>query len=113
MINSGNHESLKNEAMTMLASGYDNKYIELQFAEKGIDDATIDLIISDISKVRKASKRKRGITWVIYGTSAIVAAVVFSFISFNSGSPINFVLWGLGISGMLTAAKGIIDIVMP
>ena len=107
------YDTLFNEAISLFAAGNDNKYIELQFADKGVDDKLIDLIIKDINILRKTKKRNSGMKLLIYGGSAIAIALIFSFISFNASSPIHYVLWGLGLGGVMTAAKGIVDMVMP
>ena|ERR1051325_752136 len=109
------YEDLLKEAITMYASGNDNTYIELQFAERGIDDKTINAVISEIKKIRKAEKRKRGIKLTVIGISLLATALIVSIIlSYNTNSPYRYVvMWGLGLSGMMTTAKGIVDFLIP
>jgi hypothetical protein len=103
------YDSLLNEAKTMYALGHDNKYIEFQFADKGVDDNTIDNIIKDINSVRRHNKKSRGRKLVIYGLSFLGVAFLFTLISYNAESPTRFVLWGLAISGVTTLIKGLAD----
>lgn len=102
-----NYNKALDQAISMYAFGHDNKYITLQLAEEGIDDAIIDGVIKEISRIRKAQKRKNGIKLLIYGGSFIIAAIGFSFISTKEGSPILYILWGLAISGVIVMVKGI------
>ncbi len=106
-----NYESLLNEAKTMYALGHDNKYIEFQFADKGVEYQIIDAIISDIKVLRKSVKRRQGFKLLVYGASFIVVAFVFTLISYNSESPVRFVLWGLAVGGVVAMIKGIADII--
>ena len=103
------YDELLNEAKTMFALGHDNKYIEFQFAEKKIDDATIDKIILEIKSLRKSNKKTKGTKLIIYGLSFLGAAFLFTLISYNENSPTRFVLWGLAISGVTTLIKGVAD----
>jgi hypothetical protein len=105
-----NYDSLLNDAKTMYALGHDNKYIEFQFADQGVDDTTIDNLIKEINRLRKHNRRSRGRTLVIYGISLIAVAILFTLISYNSESPARFVLWGLAIGGVMTLVKGLADI---
>lgn len=114
-MTNNNYSDLLNEAIRMYASGHDNKYIEMQFSEKGVDDKTIDEIITEIKKSRKSEKRSRGIKFVIYGVSILVVALIVSIIlSYYKDSPFRYVaMWGLGLAGIMTIAKGITDILFP
>ena len=105
------YDSLLNEAKIMYALGHDNKYIEFQFADKGVDDQTIDNIVHEISALRKHSKKTRGKKLVIYGLSFLAVAFIFTLLSYNSESPTRFVLWGLAFSGVTTLIKGLTDII--
>ncbi len=100
-------ESLLNEAKTMYALGRDNTYIELQLAEKGIDDTTIDKIIVEIKRLRKSGQRNSGLKEIIYGLSFIAVGFVFTLLSFLKDSPVQYVLWGLAVSGLLLFTKGL------
>jgi hypothetical protein len=104
-------DDLLDEAKTMYALGHDNKYIEFQFAEKGINDELIDKIIGEINSLRKSSKRNLGFKMLIYGASFIVVGFIFTLLSYHSESPMRFILWGLVVSGVLTMAKGMINII--
>ena len=110
MKTSEKYDSLLNEAKTMYALGHDNKYIEFQFADKGVSDDIIDNIIRDINSLRKYNKKSRGRKLIIYGLSFLAVAFLFTLISYNSESPTRFVLWGLAISGVTTLIKGLADI---
>jgi len=110
MNTSEKYNSLLDEAKTMYAMGHDNKYISLQFADKGVDDPTIDKLLLEITNLRKEAKKQSGTRLLIYGGSMIGVAIIFSFISYNSESPIRFVLWGLTISGVLTLIKGLTNL---
>ncbi len=109
MATSDSYDNLLNEAKIMYVSGHDNKYIEFQFADQGIDDSTIDKIVNDINILRKANKKSRGLKLIIYGASFIAVAFIITIFSFNSKSPIGFVMWGLAVSGVLTIVKGSAD----
>lgn len=110
MITQENYESLLKEAKTMYALGHDNKYIQFQFADKGVDNITIDNIVKDISSLRKQNKKHRGLKLVMYGISFLAVAFLFTLLSYDSESPTRFVLWGLAISGVTTLLKGFADI---
>lgn len=109
-LDNNKYSELLNEAKTMFALGYDNRYIELQFAEKKIDDNIIDQIIVEIKSLRKAQKKSRGLKLIIYGASFIAVAFIMTLISYNEHSSSRFVLWGLAISGVTTLMKGVADI---
>jgi hypothetical protein len=111
MITEKEYESLLNEAKTMFASGHDNTYIDLQFAERGIDDDTIQKIIKEINSLKKHHKKRNGQKLIIYGLSFLAVAFIFTLLSYNPESPTKYVLWGLAISGVGTLIKGIADII--
>jgi hypothetical protein len=111
MLSDKKYDNLLNEAKTLYALGHDNKYIEFQFAEQGIDDTTIDSIIKDINDLRKSNKKTRGIKLIIYGLSFISVALIITSITFKSEPPVSFIMWGMAISGVLTLVKGIADII--
>ncbi|MCW3085697.1 MAG: hypothetical protein JWP12_3063 [Bacteroidetes bacterium] len=101
------YESLLSEAKTMYAMGHDNTYIELQLADKGIDDTTIDKISVEIKHLRKSGQRNNGMKQIIYGLSFIAVGFVFTLLSFLKDSPVHYVLWGLAVSGLLFFVKGL------
>ena len=110
-IDHNKYNELLNDAKKMYALGHDNRYIELQFAEIKIDDNTIEKIIAEIKSLIKANKKSTGLKYVIYGASFLAVAFIFTLMSYNEGSPIRFVMWGLAISGVTTLVKGIADII--
>ena len=103
-------EDCYEEAKVMFSQGHDSKYIEFQMAEKGVPDEMIDEVIIAIKQLRKDVKKSLGVKQAIYGASFIAASFLFSFISFNSNSPIAYVLWGLAIAGVLTFVRGMANI---
>ncbi len=106
-----NFEDCYQEATTMFANGYDSKYIGFQLAEKGVPDEMIDDVLIAIKKLRKGVKRSVGMKQVIYGSSFILVAIGFTFLSTNENSPITYILWGLAVTGVLTLIKGIANII--
>ena len=107
MITNKDISTLFEEAKTLYAMGHDNKYIELQLADKGVDDTTIDEIIKEIKSLRKSNKKNHGIRLVIYSASIMAVGFLFTLLSYHSDSPVRFVLWGLVVSGVLTLIKGL------
>jgi len=105
------YDDLLNEAKTLYASGHDDKYIEFQLAEKGVDDNTIDNIIKDLAILRRSEGKRRGWKLVIYGLSFLAIAFLFTLLSYESESPVRFVLWGLAISGVMTLIKGLASLI--
>ncbi len=105
-------EALLQEAKTLAAYGHDNRYIELQMAEKGVQDETIDAVISELNKFRKSMKRSAGKRMLIYGFSLSAAAIVMGW--FGSGEHGNYVItyvpYGLAVSGVLVCAKGVMGV---
>jgi hypothetical protein len=102
-----NYQSLLDEARTMYASGNDNKYIILQFAEQGIADEIIDKLILDINTLRKEEKKNAAKKQLVYGLSLIALAILVSIFTYNSESPYRFFLWGAAVSGVVILVKGI------
>lgn len=102
-------EELYDEAVKMYASGYDNVYIELQFAEQGVAKNAVKDIIKKIKQVRKREARAKGIKLMIGGAATVAVGVLFTFISFNSKSPVGYVLYGVIIIGVMSFAKGLVD----
>lgn len=106
-----NIDALYDEAVRMMASGHDNTYIELQFLEEGIQKDTIDAIVKRINSVRKAEKRQKGRKLMFYGASFVAAGILFSLLSAHADSPVQFILYGLCVSGVLIFAKGVVDMI--
>jgi hypothetical protein len=105
-----NYETLLDEARKLFAQGRDNRYIELQFAERGVADAVIDRIIQEMNTLRRSDKRQAGFKKMIYGASFLAAGILFSLISMHSESPVRFVLWGLAMGGALVMIKGLAEV---
>ncbi|MCE3228795.1 MAG: hypothetical protein K0S32_3346 [Bacteroidetes bacterium] len=108
---STNFDELYDDAVRLYASGYDNDYIRSDFAEKNIDHETTEAVIKKIKTLRKAGKRRVGVKLMIGGLAAVLAGVAFTYFSFNSGSPVVYVLYGLIIAGFMTFAKGLVDMI--
>ena len=102
-------EELYDEAMKMYASGYDNIYIELQFAEQDISKDRVNDVIKKIKQARKREQRGKGIKLMIGGTATVAVGVLFTLISFNSDSPVGYVLYGVIVLGFMSFAKGLVD----
>lgn len=102
-------EELYDEAMKMYASGFDNVYIELQFAEQGVSIDNVKEVIKKIKQARKRELRSKGIKLMIGGTATVVVGILFTLISFNSESPVRYVLYGLIVLGFMSFAKGLVD----
>lgn len=102
-------DELYDEAMKMYASGYDNVYIELQFAEQGVSKDSIKEVIKKIKQARKREQRSKGIKLMIGGAATVAVGILFTLISFNSESPIGYVLYGLIVLGFMSFAKGLVD----
>ena len=105
-----NIEELYDDAIKMYASGHNNVYIELQFAEQGVDKATVKEVIDRIKKVRKNERRVKGYKIMIGGMATVAVGVIFTLISYKSESPIDYVLYGLIIMGIMSFVKGLLDI---
>jgi hypothetical protein len=107
-----NHDADKlfDKALRMYASGHDNVYIELQFAELGIDKEITKQVIGKIKGVRKSKQRSRGFKLIIGGLATVSVAVIFTLFSFTSASPVTYVLYGLIVTGCMSFAKGLIDL---
>lgn len=117
MASNQNYESLLNESINMYASGYDNTYIEFQFAGKGIDDSMIDKIIADINMRRRLIKKDQGLKLIIWGASFIAAALLMTFFISHFQFSKTFAIYGsyilgggLAISGVSLMIKGLSDI---
>ena len=105
-----NIEELYDEAMRMYASGFDNVYIELQFAEQGVDKSTVKEVITKIQRARKNERRGKGYKLMIGGAATVTVGILFTLISYKSDSPIGYVLYGLIVAGFMTFVKGLMDI---
>ena len=99
------------QAKAMYAQGKDNKYIELQLAEERIADDVIEGIIQKINALRKSERRASGRKLLFYGVSFLVLGIIATVISFNSDSPVRFVLWGILLTGVALTAKGLANII--
>jgi len=116
MAENQDYDSLLNEAKGMYVSGHDNKYIEFQFAERNIDDRTIDEIIVDINKLRKAIREDQGRKRILWGVSFIGAALIITFVSSHAKFTGSYVMYmtffmsGLAIGGVAIVIKGVADI---
>lgn len=106
MVTDKQYDALLQEAKKMYASGHDDKYILFQFAEKGIDDSTIDKILLEIGSIRAHAKKQGGTKQLIYGACTVAAAMVLSILSYNAASPMRFILLGMFISGIMIFVKG-------
>lgn len=95
--------------MKMYASGYDNVYIELQFAEQGVSIDNVKEVIKKIKQARKREQRSKGIKLMIGGTATVAVGILFTLISFNSESPVGYVLYALIVLGFMSFAKGLVD----
>ncbi|HXC03549.1 MAG TPA: hypothetical protein VNZ86_02285 [Bacteroidia bacterium] len=111
MSNTESFESLLSEARRMYAHGHDNRYIELQFADRGVDDAVIDKVIAEVTRLRKEVRRYIGVKYIFYGASLLATGIIASVLSFHSESPVRFVLWGMAVSGVLVLIKGLADLI--
>lgn len=116
MVPYQDYDSLLNEARSMYVYGHDNKYIEFQFAERGIDDRTIDKIVADINNLRKQIRKGRGIKRILWSTSFICAALIITYVSSYLQFPETYVMYmtffmsGLAIVGIAILIKGVADI---
>jgi hypothetical protein len=102
-------EELYDEAMKMYASGYDNVYIELQFAEQGATKDAIKDVVNRIKQARKREQRAKGVKLMIGGAATVAVGILFTLISFNSESPVGYVLYGVIVLGFMSFAKGLVD----
>ncbi len=102
-------EELLDDAVKMIADGYDNVYIELQFAEQGIDKATVQEVLKQVKSLRKTDRRRQGVKLMIGGLATVAVGVMFTLISHNSDSPVGYVLYGLIIAGFMSFVKGLMD----
>ncbi len=102
-----NFEELKEQAIKYWRSGFDEVYIVNQFAEKGVDNNTIDRVIYDVKKVKKAEMRGSGVKLFIYGLSFIIVGLGLTWWSTNWDFEYIFILWGLPVFGVMTAIKGL------
>lgn len=103
-------EELYDQAMKMYADDNTDTYIEFQFLDKGIEKDTIKEVINRIKKERKLERRSKGYKLMIGGIATIFVGVIFTIISYNSKSPIGYVLYGLIIAGFMSFVKGLMDI---
>jgi hypothetical protein len=88
-------EGLYDEAMKMYASGYDNVYIELQFAEQGVTKDAVKDVIKRIKQARKREQRAKGVKLMIGGAATVVV--------------VGYVLYGVIVLGFMSFAKGLVD----
>ena len=98
------------QAKAWYAQGQDNKYIELQLADKNVSDDIIDVVISKIKDIRKSERRATGRKLLIYGLSFVCVSIIATVLTFKSDSPIRFVCWGTLVVGVTTTVKGLTNI---
>ena|ERR1700739_1029604 len=99
------------QAKGMYALGYDNRYIEIQLAEKKVPDHIIDEVIKKIKVFRKREGRAGGQKSLVYGLSYVAVAILASLLTFNYDSPVRYVCWGLLAMGAITTMKGLAKII--
>jgi hypothetical protein len=105
-----NFDELFNEALKMHSSGHDDLYIELQFSEQGIDKTITKEVLKKIKSVRKGERKTNAVKFIIGGLATILVGVLFTLISYKSGSPVTYLLYGLITTGVMSVAKGIVDL---
>ena len=103
-------ETLLEEAKRYFSSGYDEVYVANQFAEKGVEDATIDRVINELKKLNKIIRRNSGKKMLLYGLSLIVLGLGFIWWSSYWAFNYRFFLWGLPIAGFGIGMRGLAKI---
>jgi len=105
------HDELLQEAQKLWHSGHDNEYIHGQLSELNADDDEVKRVLGEINSIRKSEQRRKGTKLVIGGLATVVIAVFFTWFSFSSDSPVVYVLYGMIVTGIMTFAKGVVDII--
>jgi hypothetical protein len=105
------HDDLLQDAQKLWHEGYDNEYIHGQLSEQGANEDSIQNVLKKVNVIRKSEKRRRGVKLMIGGLATIAVAFLFTLISFQDGSPIAYVLYGLMTAGVMTFAKGAVDMI--
>ena len=105
------HDDLLQEAQKLWHSGYDNEYIHGQLSEQKADEDSIQKVLKEINTIRKSEKRRKGVKLIIGGLATIAVSFSFTLISFQEGSPVSYVLYGLITAGVMTFAKGVVDMI--
>lgn len=105
------HDDLLQEAQKLWHAGYDNEYIHGQLSEQGANDDSVKQVLKEINSIRRSEKRRGGGKLIIGGLATIAVGFAFTLISFQEGSPVVYVLYGLITVGVMSFAKGVVDMI--
>jgi len=107
--------SLQSNDLLLLADslrkrGHNLDDIMLKLRDEGAADQTVAEIINKLKALRLDRKRRMGFICCGVGVFLLVASCMITFLLFNYGGNIRWVMYGLTSLGVIVTLKGLVDL---
>lgn len=104
------HHDISGELLELLGRGFTTKELQDYLAEKGLDAAVSERLISQAKNIRMAKSRRTGLLLLAVGSVFLVGGFIVTAVLFHSGTSVNYAMYSMTTLGILLLMMGLIKV---